>query len=121
MITAAFALCCWHSRRRLDWRAGSGGLCRACLIRPRAVVCESSQGLEVALGSKEAFASHHMYRPHWRGACAEIGEERTGGAVAWLAWSTSVVHSAFRRPPRLLKKRCWPSDLALQFEFGRGS
>jgi|BarGraIncu00222A_1022003.scaffolds.fasta_scaffold35574_3 hypothetical protein len=70
MITAAFALCCWHSRRRLDWRAGSGGLCRACLIRPRAVACEPSQGLEVALGSYEALASHRMHGPELGVACA---------------------------------------------------
>lgn len=38
-----------------------------------------------------------------------------------LEWSTNVVHKSIRRPPRLLKKRCWPSDLALHFEFGRGS
>ena len=48
-------------------------------------------------------------------------EGRTDRAAAQLAWSTSVVHNAFRRPPRLTKKRCWPSDLALHCKFGCGS
>ena len=36
----------------------------------RAVACEPSQGLEVALGSYEALASHRMHGPELGVACA---------------------------------------------------